>query len=77
MNYERFEQLPVWQAAIDLAAAVYALTEIRPFAGDTRCGTRLNGRQSQFPTISPRGLSGEQSRNCSRFFISRAARRGK
>jgi len=27
MTYERFEQLPVWQAAIDLAAAVYALTE--------------------------------------------------
>ncbi len=27
MTYERFEQLPVWQAAIDLAAEVYALTE--------------------------------------------------
>jgi four helix bundle protein len=27
MKYERFEQLPVWQAAIDLAAAVYAMTE--------------------------------------------------
>jgi len=31
MKYERFEQLPVWQAAIDLAAAVYALTEQPPF----------------------------------------------
>src|SRR5271157_3342628 len=27
MTYERFEQLPVWQAAIELAASVYALTE--------------------------------------------------
>ena len=27
MKYERFEQLPVWRAAIDLAADVYALTE--------------------------------------------------
>ena len=31
MKYERFEQLPVWQAAVDLAAAVYALTERSPF----------------------------------------------
>jgi hypothetical protein len=31
MKYERFEQLPVWQAAIDLAAAVYAMTEKAPF----------------------------------------------
>ena len=33
MTYERFEQLPVWQAAIDLASAVYALTEAPPFRG--------------------------------------------
>src|ERR1017187_9672662 len=26
MKYERFEQLPVWQAGIDLAVAVYAMT---------------------------------------------------
>ena len=31
MKYERFEQLPVWQAAINLATAVYALTETPPF----------------------------------------------
>ncbi len=33
MTYERFEQLPVWQAAIELAAAVYALTELPAFRG--------------------------------------------
>jgi four helix bundle protein len=27
MKYDRFEQLPVWQAAIELAATVYTLTE--------------------------------------------------
>jgi len=31
MKYERFEQLPVWQVAIELAAGVYALTERPPF----------------------------------------------
>lgn len=31
LKYERFEQLPVWQAGIDLAAAIYALTERPPF----------------------------------------------
>ena len=38
MTYERFEQLPVWQAAIDLASAVCALTETPPFHG--RCSLR-------------------------------------
>jgi four helix bundle protein len=33
MKYERFEQLPVWQAAIDLAKRVYGLTRQREFRG--------------------------------------------
>ncbi len=33
MKYERFEQLPVWQAAIELARRVYALTGKRSFRG--------------------------------------------
>ncbi len=32
MKYERFEDLPVWQAAIDLAKRVYDLTRDRFFA---------------------------------------------
>ncbi len=32
MKYERFEQLPVWQAAMNLAAAVYSMTEQSRFA---------------------------------------------
>ncbi|TAN45189.1 MAG: four helix bundle protein [Nitrospirae bacterium] len=31
MTYERFEDLPVWKAAIELAERVYALTEKTPF----------------------------------------------
>jgi four helix bundle protein len=38
MKYERFEDLPVWKAAIDLAVRVYALTRDRFFSqpGDLR-----------------------------------------
>lgn len=38
MKYSRFEDLPVWQAAIDLADGIYALTKDRAFAqpGDLR-----------------------------------------
>jgi len=32
MTYERFEDLPVWKAAIDLAERIYALTEKTPFS---------------------------------------------
>jgi len=31
MKYERFEQLPVWQAAMTLAEKVYDLTGARSF----------------------------------------------
>lgn len=33
MKYERFEDLPVWKSAIDLATGIYALTRDRAFAG--------------------------------------------
>jgi len=33
MKYEQFEQLPVWQAAIDLAVAVYAFTKTPAIRG--------------------------------------------
>jgi four helix bundle protein len=42
MKYERFEDLPVWNAAIDLAVKVSALTEDRAFGpqGDLRSQLR-------------------------------------
>lgn len=33
MKYERFEDLPVWNAAVELAVRVYALTKDRAFSG--------------------------------------------
>lgn len=38
MKYERFEELPVWQAAVELAVKVFALTDDRAFGngGDVR-----------------------------------------
>ena len=33
MKYERFEDLPVWKAAIDLAEQIYAITKDRSFRG--------------------------------------------
>lgn len=32
-TYQRFEDLPVWKAAVDLAAAVYSLTQDESFKG--------------------------------------------
>lgn len=42
MKYDRFEQLPVWQAAMELAHRVYAVTEHRAFSmdGDLRSQIR-------------------------------------
>lgn len=34
MKYDRFEQLPVWQASINLAVGVYALTKRPCFHSD-------------------------------------------
>jgi len=33
MTYERFEDLPVWKAAIELAERIYAFTEKPHFKG--------------------------------------------
>lgn len=42
MKYERFEQLPVWQSAMELAHRIYAATEHRAFSmdGDLRSQLR-------------------------------------
>lgn len=42
MKYDRFEQLPVWQSAMDLAQGIYRLTEYAAFSmdGDLRSQLR-------------------------------------
>jgi len=34
MKYERFEDLPVWQTAVELAVKIFGLTDDRDFGGD-------------------------------------------
>lgn len=41
MKYERFEDLPVWNAALDLAERVFAFTEDRVFTGRGDLGNQL------------------------------------
>ena len=41
MTYERFEQLPVWQAAIKLGQQIYALTKAPPFRRQRRLRDQL------------------------------------
>ena len=33
MKYQRFEDLPVWQAAVEMARSVYSLTDEPAFKG--------------------------------------------
>jgi len=34
MTYERFEEVPVWQAAVDLARRIFVMTRNRAFTGE-------------------------------------------
>lgn len=77
MKYERFEQLPVWQAPIDLARRVYALTSKGDSGASAACATRLSGRPSPFPTTLRKALSAARRRSCSRSSTLRAAPRAK
>jgi hypothetical protein len=64
MTYDRFEQLPVWQAAIDLGERVYAATEKPGFVGVTACATNSSEPLYQFPITSPRALNVVPRKNC-------------
>ncbi len=55
MKYERFEQLPVWKAAIDLARRLYALTGRQDFGATGACVTRSSGLPFPFPTTLRKG----------------------
>jgi four helix bundle protein len=41
MTYQRFEDVPVWQAAIDVAERVFTLTQDRAFSGQGDIGNQL------------------------------------
>lgn len=58
MKYSRFEELPVWKAAIELAVHVFALTAKPNFKGRFSLRIRLNGPLFQFRTILLKASSG-------------------
>ena len=73
MKYKRFEELPVWKDAIELAVRVFRFT-----------ADHIQGRYSledqmeraavfRFRTTSLKALNEERRRRCSRFCISREA----
>jgi four helix bundle protein len=41
VKYERFEDLPVWKAAVDLAVSIYAITEDGAFRADGDLSSQL------------------------------------
>ena len=64
MKYKRFEDLPVWQAAIDLAARVFRLVENRSFTGR---GDLRNQLQRAAASISNNIAEGFESRTQTQF----------
>jgi four helix bundle protein len=77
MKYERFEELPVWQAAIDLAAGVYAMTEKPPFRRRYSLRDQIEHAAVSVSNNIARGLNGGANRSCSRSFTLRVVRQEK
>ncbi len=63
MTYERFEDLPVWKTAIELAEKIYALTEKTPFIVNT--ASEINWKEQRYLSqiISRKDLNEERHRN--------------
>ena len=69
MRYERFEDLPVWQAAVDLAAGMFRCTAQDWFRGKGIWRINFNAPLFRFPITSPRDLSGEPRMSCFNSFM--------
>lgn len=57
MKYERFEDLPVWKAAADLAVQIFAWSSHAWFRGKGDLANQLQRARCRSPTISPRALN--------------------
>jgi hypothetical protein len=64
MKYNRFEELPVWKAAIELAVAVFALTAKPTFKTYASLRNQLSGLRFQSLTTSRRAVSVVLRQNC-------------
>ncbi len=63
MEYTRFEDLPVWKAAIEFALKVLIYKQSRFSGRRRRQKTNLNAPQFPFQTTSPKVLSAERRPN--------------
>ncbi len=73
MRYNRFEDLPVWQAAIELAVRVFDLTKHSAFKGHYDLKDQLERSAFPFPITLLRDLSAGQQTKQSHFSIFLAA----
>jgi hypothetical protein len=65
MKYSRFEELPVWKDAIELAVRIFALTAKPYFRGHSGLSA-VNSRTRLFQSriIPQKDLSAEQLKSC-------------
>ena len=64
MKYTRFEDLPVWQAAIQLGRQVYALTEDAAFNSRSSLRYQMERAAVSVSNNIAKGLSEERIKNC-------------
>jgi hypothetical protein len=67
MKYERFEDLPVWKAAIEFAVLVYELTADKTLGVTGAPEISWSQRQCPYPTILPKGSNEALQKSCSHF----------
>jgi hypothetical protein len=65
MRYERFEELPVWQASVELALATYAMTAQPAFRQQRSLRDQIERATLSFRTTSQKDSKGVRIRNCS------------
>ena len=77
MKYKRFEDLPVWKDAIELAVRTFALTAKHAFVDMRARAINLRMQSCPSQTISQKDSSGARRQNYLRFFTSPGARQVK
>ena len=73
MRYKRFEDLPVWNTAIELAIGVYSLTSNPEFDKRYSLKDQLERSSVSVSNNIAEGFERGTIMNCSRSFTSRAA----
>ena len=77
MKYQRFEQLPVWQAAIDLAIRTYEMPEAREFRRRYSLRDQIERAAVSVSNNIAEGFDRGTNPELSRFFILPAGQRRK